>query len=82
MQNIYVQKKDLVVKLQSSFQQRLNVSFGNSLHASLLRPLSSADQTGAPETEPDREKVKNTLKRMREFIAANCTVVAKKAQTE
>ncbi|XP_053484514.1 tripartite motif-containing protein 66 isoform X2 [Ictalurus furcatus] len=75
-------KKDLVVKLQSSFQQRLNVSFGNSLHASLLRPLSSADQTGAPETEPDREKVKNTLKRMREFIAANCTVVAKKAQTE
>ncbi|KAF4088283.1 hypothetical protein AMELA_G00080440 [Ameiurus melas] len=76
-------KKDLVVKLQSSFQQQLNVSFGNSLHASLLRPLSSADQMGAPETEPNPEKVQNnTLKRMREFLAAKCTVVAKKAQTE
>ncbi|KAB5586914.1 hypothetical protein PHYPO_G00007010 [Pangasianodon hypophthalmus] len=75
-------KKDLVVQLQSSFQQRLKVSFGKSLHASLLRPLSSGDQTGAPETESDREKAKNTLKRMRAFLAANCTPVAKKAHTE
>lgn len=77
---IYVQKKDLVVALQSSFQQRLNASFGKSLHASLLRPLSSQDQMGAPET--DREKTKTTLKRMREFLAANCTPAAKKAHSE
>ncbi|XP_060777843.1 E3 ubiquitin-protein ligase TRIM33 [Neoarius graeffei] len=73
-------KKDLVVALQSSFQQRLNASFGKSLHASLLRPLSSQDQMGAPET--DREKTKTTLKRMREFLAANCTPAAKKAHSE
>ncbi|XP_060726349.1 tripartite motif-containing protein 66 isoform X4 [Tachysurus vachellii] len=75
-------KKDLVMNLQSSFQQRLNVSFGKSIHASLLRPLSNGDHMRAPETEPDREKAKNTLKRMKAFLAANYTPVAKKVRTE
>ncbi|XP_058247363.1 transcription intermediary factor 1-alpha isoform X3 [Hemibagrus wyckioides] len=75
-------KKDLVFKLQSSFQQRLSISFGKSLHASLLRPLSSEDHRGAPETEPDRQKAKNTLKRMGAFLAANCTLVPKKSRSE
>lgn len=75
-----MQKKDLVIKLQSSFQQRLHVLFGKSFHASLLRPLSGGDQTGAPET--DGEKARSTVKRMGEFLPANCPVVAKKVHAE
>ncbi|KAF7708517.1 transcription intermediary factor 1-alpha isoform X2 [Silurus meridionalis] len=75
-------KKDLVVKLQSSFQCRLNVLFGERLHASLLRPLSGTDQTVAPKTKSEQEKAKRTLKRMKEYLAANSPIVAKKANTE
>ncbi|TSK34764.1 E3 ubiquitin-protein ligase TRIM33 [Bagarius yarrelli] len=75
-------KKDLIAKLQSAFQQRLNVSFGKNLHASLLKPLSSRDQKGAPETDVQRNRAKNTLKRMRDFLAANSSTLAKKAHTE
>ncbi|XP_053350870.1 E3 ubiquitin-protein ligase TRIM33 [Clarias gariepinus] len=75
-------KKKSLVKLQNSFQQQLTVLFGKSLHASLLKPLSHEDQTGAPEPDLDREKARNTLKRMREFLAVNCAPVAKKAHTD
>ncbi|XP_016410044.1 tripartite motif-containing protein 66-like, partial [Sinocyclocheilus rhinocerous] len=69
-------RTNMVVKLQKSFQQQLNESFGESLHASLLKQSSSKD----PETE--REKHRNTLKRMREFVMANSGTAAKKSCTD
>uniref|UniRef100_A0A671LG18 PHD-type domain-containing protein n=1 Tax=Sinocyclocheilus anshuiensis TaxID=1608454 RepID=A0A671LG18_9TELE len=69
-------RTNMVVKLQKSFQQQLNESFGKSLHASLLKQSSSKD----PETE--REKHRNTLKRMREFVMANSGTAAKKSCTD
>ncbi|XP_026855801.2 transcription intermediary factor 1-beta isoform X1 [Electrophorus electricus] len=71
--------RDFVIKLQRSFQERLNITFGESLHASLLKPPSSEDQKGMPEPEVDRNDAKNTLKRMKAFFAANSG--AKKRRT-
>ncbi|XP_059423955.1 tripartite motif-containing protein 66-like [Carassius carassius] len=70
--------KNMVVRLQKSFQQQLKESFGESLHASLLKQYSSRD----PETETEREKHRNTLKRMREFFTANSGTDAKKSCTD
>uniref|UniRef100_A0A8C2FPU9 E3 ubiquitin-protein ligase TRIM33-like n=1 Tax=Cyprinus carpio TaxID=7962 RepID=A0A8C2FPU9_CYPCA len=72
------ERKNMVVKLQKSFQQQLNESFAESLHASLLKQSSSQD----PETETEREKHRNTLKRMREFFMANSGTDAKKCCTD
>ncbi|XP_016144732.1 ras-related and estrogen-regulated growth inhibitor-like protein [Sinocyclocheilus grahami] len=60
----------MVVKLKKSFQQQLNESFGKSLHASLLNQSSSKEPSRTPETEAEREKHRNTLKRMREFFTS------------
>ena len=68
---VYMQKIGSVIKLQNSFQERLNVVFSQSLHASLLRPSGSKKLKRAPETGPEKGKTKTTLKRMREFLAAN-----------
>ncbi len=68
----------MVVKLQKSFQQQVNESFGESLHASLLKHSSSND----PETETEREQHRNTLKRMREFFMANSGTASKKSCTD
>ncbi|XP_056618681.1 E3 ubiquitin-protein ligase TRIM33 isoform X2 [Triplophysa dalaica] len=70
------EKRDVVVKLQTSFQQQLNESFGKSLHASLLRCSSST--SNASDVVSQREKHKNTLKRMRDFFTTNCGTVLKK----
>ncbi|XP_052434208.1 E3 ubiquitin-protein ligase TRIM33 [Carassius gibelio] len=67
--------RNMVVRLQKSFQQQLRESFGETLHASLLKQYSSKD----PETETEREKHRNTLKRMREFFTANSGTDAKKS---
>lgn len=75
---LFLQKKNMVVKLKQSFQQQLNESFAESLHASLLKQSSSQD----PETETEREKHRNTLKRMREFFMANSGTDAKKCCTD
>lgn len=75
---VFLQRKNMVVKLQKSFQLQLNESFGESLHASLLKHSSSKD----PETETEREKHRNTLKRMREFLMANSGTAAKKSCTD
>ncbi|XP_067304651.1 transcription intermediary factor 1-beta isoform X2 [Pseudorasbora parva] len=74
--------KNMVFKLQESFQQQVNESFGNSLHASLLKHCSSEDPRSTSETETQREKHKNTLKRMREFFMENCVTAAKKPCTD
>ncbi|XP_016380135.1 tripartite motif-containing protein 66 isoform X2 [Sinocyclocheilus rhinocerous] len=76
------ERKNMVVKLKKSFQQQLNESFGKSLHASLLNHSSSKDPSRTPETEAEREKHRNTLKRMREFFTANCGTAAKKSCTD
>ncbi|XP_016144665.1 transcription intermediary factor 1-alpha isoform X1 [Sinocyclocheilus grahami] len=73
------ERKNMVVKLKKSFQQQLNESFGKSLHASLLNQSSSKEPSRTPETEAEREKHRNTLKRMREFFTANCGTAAKKS---
>ncbi|XP_048010191.1 transcription intermediary factor 1-alpha isoform X1 [Megalobrama amblycephala] len=75
------ERKNLVVKLQESFQQRLNETFGKSLHASLLKHSSSEDPRSTSETETQREKHRNTLKRMREFFMENCGTAGKKSCT-
>lgn len=75
------EKKDMVVKLQKSFQQQLNESFGKSLHASLLR-CSSSKGSSTSDVTSQREKHKTTLKRMREFFTANCGTVVKKPCTD
>ncbi|XP_022529297.2 transcription intermediary factor 1-alpha [Astyanax mexicanus] len=74
-------KRDLVIKLQNSFRERLDVTFGKCLHASLLRTLSS-EQKVAPEPKLDKEKAKSTLKRMRDFLAENSAFVPKRPRTE
>ncbi|ROJ29203.1 E3 ubiquitin-protein ligase TRIM33 [Anabarilius grahami] len=76
------ERKNLVVKLQESFQQQLNESFGKSLHASLLKHFSSEDPRSTSETETQREKHRNTLKRMREFFMENCGTAGKKSCTD
>ncbi|XP_072535534.1 uncharacterized protein trim33l isoform X2 [Salminus brasiliensis] len=73
--------RDSVLRLQNSFKERLDIAFGKSLHASLLRPLSKAKQKGAPETELDKDKAKTTLKKMRQFLAAKSGTVAKRPRT-
>lgn len=78
---LFIQRKNLVVKLQESFQQQLNESFGKSLHASLLKHSSSEAPRSTSETETQREKHRNTLKRMREFFMENCGTAAKKSCT-
>ncbi|KAL7887511.1 hypothetical protein AOLI_G00052320 [Acnodon oligacanthus] len=75
-------RRDLVIKLQNSFQESLNVAFSKSLHASLLRPPGSEEQKRAPETELEKKKAKSTLKRMREFLAANSATVSKKPRLQ
>ncbi|XP_066540251.1 transcription intermediary factor 1-alpha isoform X2 [Hoplias malabaricus] len=76
-----LKKRQLILKLQKSFQERLDVAFGTILHASLLKPPGSGGLKGAPETNTDKDKAKNTLKKMREFLAVN-SVAAKKPRTE
>ncbi|KAL6488502.1 hypothetical protein MHYP_G00022430 [Metynnis hypsauchen] len=71
-------RRDSVIKLQNSFQERLDVAFSKSIHASLLRPPGSEEQKRAPESELEKDKAKSTLKRMREFLAANSATVSKK----
>ncbi|XP_017568609.1 E3 ubiquitin-protein ligase TRIM33 [Pygocentrus nattereri] len=71
-------RRDFVIKLQNSFQERLDVAFSKSLHASLLRPPGSEEQKRAPESELEKDKAKSTLKRMREFLAASSATVSKK----
>ncbi|KAA0703354.1 Transcription intermediary factor 1-beta [Triplophysa tibetana] len=73
------EKRDVVDKLQTAFQQQLNESFGKSLHASLLRCSSS---TSNASDVSQNEKHKNTLKRMRDFFTANCGTVLKKPCTD
>ncbi|XP_036439397.1 transcription intermediary factor 1-alpha [Colossoma macropomum] len=75
-------RRDSVIKLQNSFQERLDVAFSKSLHVSLLRPPGSEGQKRAPETELEKDKANNTLKRMREFLAANSATVSKKPRPE
>lgn len=72
----------MIVKLQESFQQQLKETFGKSLHASLLEYSSSEDPRSTSETETQREKHRNTLKRMREFFMENCGATAKKSCTD
>ncbi|XP_056089091.1 E3 ubiquitin-protein ligase TRIM33 [Rhinichthys klamathensis goyatoka] len=81
------ERKNMIVKLQESFQQQLNETFGKSLHASLLKYSSSEDPSSedprsTSETETQREKHRNTLKRMREFFIENCGTTAKKSCTD
>ncbi|XP_073703618.1 uncharacterized protein trim33l [Garra rufa] len=76
------ERKTMVVKLQKSFQQQVNESFGTSLHASLLKHSCGKDPSRTSETETEREKHRNTLKRMREFFTANCGTAAKKSCTD
>ncbi|XP_039535602.1 transcription intermediary factor 1-alpha [Pimephales promelas] len=73
------ERKNMIVKLQESFQQRLNETFGKSLHASLLKYSSSEDPRSSSETETQKEKHRNTLKRMREFFMENCGITPKKS---
>ncbi|KAK2902957.1 hypothetical protein Q8A67_007670 [Cirrhinus molitorella] len=76
------ERKNTVVKLQKSFQKQVNESFGKSLHASLLKHSCGKDPSKTSETETEREKHRNTLKRMREFFTANCGTAAKKSCTD
>ncbi|XP_077070571.1 uncharacterized protein trim33l isoform X2 [Siphateles boraxobius] len=78
------ERKNMIVRLQESFQQKLNETFGKSLHASLLKYSSSEDPRSTSETETEtlREKHRNTLKRMREFFMENCGTTAKKSCTD
>ncbi|XP_062848490.1 mucin-3B isoform X2 [Trichomycterus rosablanca] len=73
--------KESVSKLQVGFEARLNAAFGESLHASLLKPFS-ADLKNLPETQVENDKAKNTLKRMKAFLAGHCPVVVKKPHAE
>ncbi|XP_056331860.1 transcription intermediary factor 1-alpha isoform X2 [Danio aesculapii] len=76
------EKKRLVVALQQSFQQRLNESFGTSLHASLLQHSSSTEAGETSLTDPQKQKHRNTLKRMREFFTTKCATAVKKSCNE
>ncbi|XP_051576245.1 transcription intermediary factor 1-beta isoform X2 [Myxocyprinus asiaticus] len=79
------ERRDLVVRLQTSFQQQLNESFGKSLHASLLRYSSDSndkESRNTSDTQTEKEKHKKTLKRMRQFFSTNCGTATKKHCTE
>ncbi|XP_005158134.1 uncharacterized protein trim33l isoform X1 [Danio rerio] len=73
------ENKSLVVSLQQSFQQCLNQSFGTSLHASLLQHSSSTGAGETSQTDPLKQKHRNTLKRMREFFTTKSTIAVKKS---
>ncbi|KAK7147278.1 hypothetical protein R3I94_009956 [Phoxinus phoxinus] len=76
------ERKNMIVKLQESFQQQLSETFGKSLHASLLKYSSIEDPINTLETETQKEKHRNTLKRMREFFMENCGTTPKKSCTD
>ncbi|XP_052000798.1 E3 ubiquitin-protein ligase TRIM33 [Xyrauchen texanus] len=79
------ERRDLVVRLQTAFQQQLNESFGKSLHASLLRYSSESsdkESRNTSDTQTEKEKHKKTLKRMRHFSSTNCGTATKKHCTE
>ncbi|XP_035276053.1 transcription intermediary factor 1-beta isoform X2 [Anguilla anguilla] len=72
----------LVFKMQKYFQRKLSKIFGDALHPSLLKCPSMEDGETAQDAGDETVKVRETLKRMRAFIAANRQGLAKKACRE
>ncbi|KAG5856489.1 hypothetical protein ANANG_G00008490 [Anguilla anguilla] len=72
----------LVFKMQKYFQRKLSKAFGDALHPSLLKCPSMEDGETAQDAGDETVKVRETLKRMRAFIAANRQGLAKKACRE
>ncbi|KAI1885983.1 hypothetical protein AGOR_G00209370 [Albula goreensis] len=76
------QETNLVLKMQKYFQKKLRNVFGNALHPSLLKCPDREEDKSVQEADSEVEKVRKTLKRMRQFILANREASGKKVCQE
>ncbi|XP_061073663.1 transcription intermediary factor 1-beta isoform X2 [Conger conger] len=72
------EESGLVFRMQKYFQKKLSRAFGDALHPSLLKCPGAEDGVTEPDAGAETGKVRETLKRMREFIAAYRPALAKK----
>lgn len=68
--------------MQKYFQRKLSKTFGDALHPSLLKCPSTEDDEVEQDAGDETGKVRETLKRMREFLAANCHLTKRGCKDE
>ncbi|KAJ8290057.1 hypothetical protein GJAV_G00008240 [Gymnothorax javanicus] len=76
------EESDEVFRMQKYFQKKLSKTFGDALHPSLLKCPEREDDDADQDMDEETGKVRETLKRMREFLAATRQTLAKKAATD
>ncbi|XP_036394573.1 E3 ubiquitin-protein ligase TRIM33 [Megalops cyprinoides] len=76
------EETDLVVKIQKCFQKKLGKVFGKTLHPSLLKRPEREGSGSVGDVNTERERVSETLKRMRQFIKANRGSLPKKLRQD